>query len=175
MLPRFRRALVDLPYFAVKTSPCCDNRGFSEQQLLQRDAGVALTQPLARYGAGLVVLVAYVAVLSRSGLSDDSLWAMAAVFVAAFASSIAGFAFSATCGAILFHLIDDPLKVVQLMMVCSVGGQTRMVWSLRRDIFWRPLLIFVIGAAAGHPHRRRPAGDLCRSTVGSRRRRRRDP
>jgi hypothetical protein len=76
---------------------------------------------------------------------------MAAVFVAAFASSIAGFAFSAICGAILFHLIDDPLKVVQLMMVCSVGGQTLMVWSLRRDIFWRALLIFVIGAAAGLP------------------------
>ena len=111
----------------------------------------ARAPPLARYGAGLALLAVYVAVLSRSGLSDDSLWAMPAVFFAAFASSIAGFAFSAICGAILFHLINDPLKVVQIMMVCSVGGQALMVWSLRRDIRWRALLIFVTGAAAGLP------------------------
>jgi uncharacterized membrane protein YfcA len=114
--------------------------------------GESLSQRrLALHGAGLVVLVAYVAVLLRSGLSDDSLWAMAAVFVAAFASSIAGFAFSAICGAILFHLIDDPLKVVQIMMVCSVGGQALMVWSLRRDVLWPALSVFVIGAALGLP------------------------
>jgi hypothetical protein len=39
--------------------------------------------------------------------------AAAAIFVSAFASSIAGFAFSAICGALLFHMIDDPLRVVQ--------------------------------------------------------------
>jgi uncharacterized membrane protein YfcA len=76
---------------------------------------------------------------------------MTAVFVAALTSSIAGFAFSAICGAILFHLFDDPLKVVQIMMICSVGGQALMVWSLRRDIAWPALLVFVAGAAAGLP------------------------
>jgi uncharacterized membrane protein YfcA len=102
-------------------------------------------------GAALIVLAAYGVALSRSGVTDTSAWAMPAIFVAAFASSIAGFAFSAICGAILFHLIDDPLRVVQIMMICSVGGQALMVWSLRRDICWRALLVFVIGAGAGLP------------------------
>jgi uncharacterized membrane protein YfcA len=113
--------------------------------------GAWLTQRGALHGAGLVVLAAYAVALSRSGATDTSLWAMAAIFVAAFASSIAGFAFSAICGAILFHLLDDPLRVVQIMMICSVGGQALMVWSLRRDIFWSALLVFVIGAGAGLP------------------------
>jgi uncharacterized membrane protein YfcA len=113
--------------------------------------GSGLVQRFGLYGAGLTVLAAYAVALSRSGTVDASLWAMAAVFVAALTSSIAGFAFSAICGAILFHLFDDPLKVVQIMMICSVGGQALMVWSLRRDIFWSALVIFVAGAAAGLP------------------------
>jgi uncharacterized membrane protein YfcA len=76
---------------------------------------------------------------------------MAAVFVAALSSSIAGFAFSAICGAMLFHLLDDPVQVVQIMMICSIAGQALMVWSLRRDIDWRGLRPFVVGAAAGLP------------------------
>jgi uncharacterized membrane protein YfcA len=76
---------------------------------------------------------------------------MAAVFVAALSSSIAGFAFSAICGAMLFHLLDDPVQVVQIMMICSIAGQALMVWALRRDIDWRGLRPFVVGAAAGLP------------------------
>ena len=76
---------------------------------------------------------------------------MAAIFVAALSSSIAGFAFSAICGAMLFHLLDDPVHVVEIMMICSIGGQALMVWSLRRHICWRDLLAFLAGAAAGLP------------------------
>ena len=112
---------------------------------------IGVTPRGALYGAGLVVLATDTFALSRSDATGTSLWAMAAIFVAAFASSIAGFAFSAICGAILFHLIDDPLRVVQIMMICSVGGQTLMVWSLRRDVRWSALLVFVIGAGAGLP------------------------
>jgi len=113
--------------------------------------GAWLVQRFGLHGAGLIVLAAYAVALSRSGSTDTSPWAMAAIFIAAFASSIAGFAFSAICGSILFHLLDDPLRVVQILMICSVGGQALMVWSLRRDIFWSALLVFVIGAGAGLP------------------------
>jgi uncharacterized membrane protein YfcA len=116
-----------------------------------RWSAVGRTPRCALLGVGLVVLAAYSFALSRSGAADTSLWAMAAIFASAFASSIAGFAFSAICGALLFHMIDDPLRVVQIMMICSVGGQALMVWSLRRDVLWSTLLIFVIGAGAGLP------------------------
>ena len=103
------------------------------------------------YGAGAVALAAYAGVLTLATPASVSPWAMAAVFVAALSSSIAGFAFSAICGAMLFHLLDDPVQVVQIMMICSIAGQTLMVWSLRRDIDWHGLKPFVVGAAAGLP------------------------
>jgi uncharacterized membrane protein YfcA len=78
-------------------------------------------------------------------------WAMAAVFVAAMVSSVAGFAFSAICGAMLFHLVSDPVDAVQIMMVCSLGGQALITWSLRRAICWRALAVFGIGALVGLP------------------------
>jgi uncharacterized protein len=106
---------------------------------------------VAFYGAGLAALAAYAGVLSLSNSAHVSLWAMAAVFVAALTSSIAGFAFSAICGAMLFHLLDDPVHVVEIMMICSIAGQALMVWSLRRDIRWNGLPVFVAGAAVGLP------------------------
>jgi len=78
-------------------------------------------------------------------------WVSLAILAASLVSSIAGFAFSAICGAMLFHLIDDPVRAVQIMMICSVGGQSLMVWGLRRDIPWRALSVFLAGAAAGLP------------------------
>ena len=73
------------------------------------------------------------------------------ILVASLVSGIAGFAFSAICGAMLFHLIDDPVRAVQIMMICSVGGQSLMVWALRREIPWRSLSVFLAGAAIGLP------------------------
>lgn len=106
---------------------------------------------VALRGAGLAALAAYASVLALSTAADVSPWAMAAVFVAALTSSIAGFAFSAICGAMLFHLLDDPVHVVRIMMICSIAGQALMVWSLRRDICWRGLPAFVAGAGVGLP------------------------
>ena len=76
---------------------------------------------------------------------------MAAVFVAALTSSIAGFAFSAICGAMLFHLLDDPVQVVEIMMICSIArpGADGVVAAPRHR--WRGLL-----ALRGR-RRRRPA------------------
>ena len=101
--------------------------------------------------AMLLALVLYALVLHDLLGSAVSPWAMAAVFVAALISSVAGFAFSAICGAILFHLVDDPVRAVQIMMVCSLGGQAIMTWSLRRAVCWRALAAFALGGAVGLP------------------------
>ncbi|HEY6979605.1 sulfite exporter TauE/SafE family protein [Reyranella sp.] len=120
-----------------------------------RTIGVALRTPAIRRrilrGAALLGLAAYAFVLAHLQGPTVSFWAMAAVFAAALASSIAGFAFSAICGAMLFHLIDDPVAAVQIMMICSLGGQALMTFSLRRAICWRALVPFALGAAVGLP------------------------
>jgi uncharacterized protein len=74
-----------------------------------------------------------------------------AVGVAAFLSGIAGFAFSAICGAIIFHFRHDTVGVVQIMLVCSIANQALSVWILRRDIRLRVLAPFVIGGIVGVP------------------------
>jgi uncharacterized membrane protein YfcA len=106
---------------------------------------------LAAGSAGLLALAAYTSWLAGRGDAQGTAGVMAAVFAAALISSVGGFAFSALCGAMLFHLIDDPVRAVQTMMICSVGGQAMMVWSLRRTLAWRELSIFLLGALAGLP------------------------
>jgi uncharacterized membrane protein YfcA len=74
---------------------------------------------------------------------------MFAIFVASLVSSFAGFAFSAVCGAMLFHLSDDPVHVVQIMITCSIANQAAMTWAMRRDIVWRELAVYLAGGAFG--------------------------
>jgi len=100
---------------------------------------------------GLLALAGYSVWLAPHAPAAQHSWIIGVIFAAALLSSVAGFAFSAICGAILFHLIDNPIRGVQIMMVCSVGGQMLMVWALRRDIVWRELSPFLVGAAIGLP------------------------
>jgi uncharacterized membrane protein YfcA len=76
---------------------------------------------------------------------------MVAIAAAAAFSSIGGFAFSAICGAVLFHLDIDRVQAVEIMMLCSVANQATMVWALRRNIDWRGLAVFLTGGALGLP------------------------
>jgi uncharacterized protein len=75
----------------------------------------------------------------------------AAVGLASFLSSIGGFAFSAICGALLFHMGDDPVEVVQIMMMCSIANQAKMTWELRRNFDWSSLRWFLTGGIFGMP------------------------
>lgn len=74
----------------------------------------------------------------------------AAVFLGAFVSGLAGFAFSAVAGAILLRMLQ-PLEAVPLMMACSVGVQAANLWALRRNIRWRESLILILGGILGVP------------------------
>lgn len=89
--------------------------------------------------------------LALSGQSGLKPVVIGAILLASTVSSIAGFAFSAVCGAMLFHLSGDTVQIVQIMIVCSIANQTAMVWSLRRSVRWRELAIFLIGGVFGLP------------------------
>jgi uncharacterized protein len=139
------------PAYSATSTPLALAPSLAPRDWMLRDRLSTVWQkPCVRYGAGVLTLVFYASVLALKQ-PHFSLWAMAAIFVAALTSSIAGFAFSAICGAMLFHLLDDPLRVVEIMMICSIGGQALMVWSLRQHIRWRDLLAFLAGAGAGLP------------------------
>jgi len=73
-----------------------------------------------------------------------------AVFLGAFVSGLAGFAFSAVAGAILLH-VRLPMEAVPLMMACSIAVQATNLWALRRDIQWRQSLVLVLGGLLGVP------------------------
>jgi uncharacterized membrane protein YfcA len=73
------------------------------------------------------------------------------IAVAAFLSSIAGFAFSAIAGAMLFHFRHDTVSIVEILLVCSLANQALNVWLLRRHIALRALLPFVAGGVFGVP------------------------
>lgn len=75
----------------------------------------------------------------------------AAIGLAAFLSSIGGFAFGAICGAMLFHIGDDPIQVVQIVMTCSIANQAKMTWELRRDFDWMSLRWLLTGGIGGLP------------------------
>jgi uncharacterized protein len=74
----------------------------------------------------------------------------AAVFLGAFVSGLAGFAFSAVAGAILLHT-RLPMEAVPLMMACSIGVQATNLWALRKDIQWKQSLVLVFGGLLGVP------------------------
>ncbi|XUM21696.1 sulfite exporter TauE/SafE family protein [Bradyrhizobium oligotrophicum S58] len=74
----------------------------------------------------------------------------AAVFLGAFVSGLAGFAFSAVAGAILLHSLQ-PLEAVPLMMACSVGVQATNLWALRDSIRWKESLVLILGGLLGVP------------------------
>lgn len=99
---------------------------------------------------GLGFLIAEGAVLSAQGIRGAAV-VLIAVLVASTASSIAGFAFSALCGALLFHVMDSPVYAVQVMIVCSIAIQLFSVAALWRSIEWRRLPIFLMGGVLGVP------------------------
>lgn len=98
-----------------------------------------------------ILIVATALCVSMSTKSGSNPLVICAILLAAALGSIAGFAFSAVCGAMLFHLSADTVLIVQIMIVCSVVNQTAMVWSLKRAIRWRELSVFLTGGAVGLP------------------------
>jgi hypothetical protein len=103
--------------------------------------------------SGVIVAVLGLALLIAEGavLSPSLAVPLIAVLLASTASSIAGFAFSALCGAVLFHVMVSPVYTVQVMIVCSIAIQVFSVAALWRSIDWRSLPVFLMGGVLGVP------------------------
>jgi len=99
---------------------------------------------------GVGLLIGEGTVLSAQGVPHIA-YALIAVFAASTVSSIAGFAFSALCGAMLFHLMESPVHAVHAMILCSIAIQMLSVTALWRAIDWKCLGVFLIGGFLGVP------------------------
>jgi uncharacterized protein len=102
-------------------------------------------------GAVAIGLILYADVLHLAFGVSISAYVLLAILLAATLSSVAGFAFSAICGAFLVHLINGPVKTVELMVVCSIAIQSLSVWAIRDAIDWKSLSAFLIGGALSLP------------------------
>ncbi len=96
-------------------------------------------------------IAGYAALLSGTGLPLQEVATVLVIGVAALLSGIAGFAFSAICGAMLFHFHHNTVDVVQVLLVCSIANQAMSVWMLRGAIRLRPLAPFLVGGIVGVP------------------------
>ena len=107
--------------------------------------------PFAAYRAGMILLACYIVLLTKVAPMPDFVWTMLAVFAAALVSGVAGFGFAPLCGAMLVHLLGDPMRAMEITLVCGMASQIMMVWSLRRDIDWHACPDFLVGVAVGLP------------------------
>src|SRR5215475_5715127 len=99
---------------------------------------------------GLGLLVVESVVLSRQGIQGGAV-SLIAVLAASTLCSIAGFAFSALCGALLFHIIESPVYAVEVMTICSIAIQMLSVATLWHSIDWRSLPVYLVGGVLGVP------------------------
>ena len=72
------------------------------------------------------------------------------VFVGAFVSGLAGFAFSAVAGAFVLH-VRTPAEAVPLMMACSIVVQGISLGILRNRMIWQDSVALVVGGVLGIP------------------------
>ena len=97
----------------------------------------------------VIAVLLYSHALMLEGVSQANDVVLVTIFAAAAISSIAGFAFSAVCGAVLFHLPIGQVAVVQFMMVCSIAIQFYMVAALWRSIPWPTVARFLTAVWPG--------------------------
>src|SRR5215470_18281365 len=83
---------------------------------------------------GIGLLIVESAVLSGQGIQGGAV-SLIAVLAASTVSSIAGFAFSALCGALLFHVMESPVyavEVIDRLQYCDPGAQRGCALALNR-------------------------------------------
>ncbi len=72
------------------------------------------------------------------------------VFAGAIAAGLAGFAFSAISGALLFHWLT-PIEAVPLLLACSIATQLVSITTLWRTMKWLRCTPYLVGGFVGIP------------------------
>ena len=101
-------------------------------------------------GAGLATL-AYIYAIGAIAPDLALVGPLLAVFTAAAVSSVAGFAFAPICAAMLVHLIDDPLRMVSMILIASITVQAFVVLSLWQEMDWAGALVVLTGGLCTLP------------------------
>lgn len=99
---------------------------------------------------GLLLLTCQVGLVALIGFPGLIL-PLLAVAAAAGLSSVAGFAFSAVSQALLAPMMHDPIRLVQILMICSIATQSFAIASLWKHMEWRRLPIYLGGGVLGLP------------------------
>ena len=99
----------------------------------------------------MIMLATYIVLVTRVAPMPEAVWTMLGVFAAALVAGAVGFGFIPLCGAMLVHLLGDPMRALEITLVCAIPSQITMVWALRRDIDWHACPNFLLGAAFGLP------------------------
>jgi uncharacterized membrane protein YfcA len=110
-------------------------------------------KPMLLFAACTILILLHAILLETLDLfaPGSSIGAVLAVLVSATVSSIAGFAFSAICAAMLLPLIQEPVQVVRILLLSSIAIQSLSVWALRRSVDWWALFPFLTGGLFGLP------------------------
>jgi uncharacterized protein len=74
----------------------------------------------------------------------------AAIFIGSLAAGLAGFAFSAVTGALLFHWLA-PADAVPLLLAGSITTQLFSITALRRTMRWKACGVLLLGGLPGIP------------------------
>ena len=72
------------------------------------------------------------------------------VFAGSLAAGLAGFAFSAISGAMVFHWLA-PVQAVPLLLACSITTQLLSITKLRGTMRWRQCVPYLAGGFVGIP------------------------
>src|SRR5689334_2325229 len=73
-----------------------------------------------------------------------------AIFAGSMAAGLAGFAFSAITGALLFHWLN-PIEAVPLLLACSITTQLFSISRLWHVMQWRRCCPYLFGGFVGIP------------------------
>jgi uncharacterized protein len=111
--------------------------------LQEPDSSLRWILPIGFLGLSLAVF----AWAGPTSLQRGSITIMLVLLVSAMVSSVAGFAFSAIAGAVLYHLVPLPIEAVKIMITCSIAIQIYSVIHLWKHIQWPRLVPFLLRGA----------------------------